>query len=456
MNGEFSVNSNLFLQAKRNIDDAVIDCTKSKIVLNEVLNNFPIGFEYAADISHICNSVNKVSSYLKGFQNIVDSTKTKLENLNTLNNNQTLINTLSNNININIDELFAMFNTYGINQETFEGMVSLKKTNNDWMQGRDKENFLGYLKIKYHREKTEEEILDYYNEILDNVDNYEMNLDVLQYLYDCHESSEERYKIFSENFEAKINDEFLNIATKYESYGLTECDIVYLLSFINNNAGICTYAATANKIISYYMDKQEEFENVFGFKMYNEVNGKKILNSKELLLDMYVFANDKANYENAKLFDSSDGNLKIVSGNFKFQNYIQVEFGTSYIVQDYLDYHNANLKYVNKLDYFDNEIKSNNYFNSSNLNDTDIIARIKNLQDKNCEISINFISSNNDWNWKNSESQNYVFNENHSVYVTGVTDDSVIVSSWGERYTIPGKEFISKNFYLDISYFENK
>lgn len=80
-----------------------------------------------------------------------------------------------------------------------------------------------------------------------------------------------------------------------ESYGLSKRDSSRVLSLVNS-IGACTYASTATAIEYEYRDKPERFEACFGFPLYKDakVDGYYYLNSEQLLLDMFVYANSSS------------------------------------------------------------------------------------------------------------------------------------------------------------------
>ena len=51
----------------------------------------------------------------------------------------------------------------------------------------------------------------------------------------------------------------------------------------------------SNEIVFSYNGNEELFEETFGYPMYTTIDGKKVLNSSELLLDMYTYINSDLN-----------------------------------------------------------------------------------------------------------------------------------------------------------------
>ena len=93
---------------------------------------------------------------------------------------------------------------------------------------------------------------------------------------------------------------------KLISKGLTKKQASVILSSVND-VGACSYAAKANAIFYKFSNNPELFQEKFGFPMYKlNDNGERVLNSSELLLDMYMFANDTSN--GGKLFTKNANN----------------------------------------------------------------------------------------------------------------------------------------------------
>ena len=74
-------------------------------------------------------------------------------------------------------------------------------------------------------------------------------------------------------------------------YNMSEKTICKALEYVIDTTGVCTYADLANMILEHFKDNSIEFKKVFGFDMYEFENGKKCLNSRALILDMFIRAN---------------------------------------------------------------------------------------------------------------------------------------------------------------------
>ena len=183
---------------------------------------------------------------------------------------------------------------------------------------------------------------------------------------------------------ARKNDSELDLSTpeKIQKY------------FNDMNKEGCGYVAIANTIFAYYIGKEKEFENAFGFPMY--YNGD--LNYDAVIVDIY------SKYDN-----------KTQSGTYAKDR--------EKILEDYMK---------NKGVEVDVQI-------NQNLDTKEIKKHIN--QGEHVLISYHqgkMYDENNDV---------HIINGGHSMEVTGVTDDGrLIVSSWGKKYYIdPSEVSIIKN-----------
>ena len=255
-------------------------------------------------------------------------------------------------------------------------------------------------------------------------------------------------------------DEYIYIVNRLENkYGLSFHDASILIDGMDLK-GACSYAAVVNEIFSYYMDNPQKFANDFGFSMFKEVDGVATLNTEELIIDLYYFANHENN--GGRLITSA-GNKNILTNeaftttngvdtlNSSNQVYLSFFHGANeYTIDKYLKSKNINLGYSS------NVIVSNVSGNFHSLNS---IYSAKNIINK--EISsgnsliLNF----------GPMGDNHVFMKNlsggtdvstsawhegggHAVFITGVLDDGFEVSSWGQKYKITFADLENARFNI--------
>ena len=247
---------------------------------------------------------------------------------------------------------------------------------------------------------------------------------------------------------------YFAIRSKIQSkYNITANEASIILDGINGRAGACTYAATCNDIIHYFLDKPQKFEQIFGYPMTTMVNGKETLNSMELLSDLYIFANDTKN--GGSLFEIDEfGQLHFTKDSIS--NDVDI-FGQKQL-------ESKNQKYLSTIDGI-NDTLINKFLKSKNSNLNFYSLELYNtwhnpliLSDENFEYikqkivkssssgehlrmdifnegqNINMINLSGGLNCSTTK-----WNEGggHAVYITGISNDGLFVSSWGQKYLIP-------------------
>lgn len=95
---------------------------------------------------------------------------------------------------------------------------------------------------------------------------------------------------FINNYNESINNpEVLKIIKKYFP-DATKMDITALFRSIRDHG--CSYVAIANILLKDYQFRQKEFEDTFGYPMYNiDANGNITANYDKLILDLFCFNN---------------------------------------------------------------------------------------------------------------------------------------------------------------------
>ena len=248
---------------------------------------------------------------------------------------------------------------------------------------------------------------------------------------------------------------YFAIRSKIQSkYNITANEASIILDGIDRNgAGACSYAATCNDIIHYFLDKPQKFEKIFGYPMTTMVNGKETLNSMELLSDLYIFANDTKN--GGSLFEIDEfGQLHFtkdsisndvdIFGQKQLKSKNQIYISTSEGINDTL---------INK--FLKSKSQNLNFYSLEICNTYDA-PRI--LSDENMEyIKQKIVESSSSGEhlrmgmYNNGQNINMInlsgglnssttkWNEGggHAVYITGISNDGLFVSSWGQKYLIP-------------------
>ncbi|HIR49086.1 MAG TPA: hypothetical protein IAB35_03820, partial [Candidatus Faecimonas gallistercoris] len=246
-----------------------------------------------------------------------------------------------------------------------------------------------------------------------------------------------------------VKDNIYNIVREYFPT-MKKTELKKYLASINVNAGVCSYANVVNGIYIQFADKEQLFKEIFGYDMYCIENGKKIMNDQYLLADLYSYANQN----NSSLIDiTPDGNTTYLEEGEQIFLSSRKEGVDKNIIEAFLNHKisEANLDLKAKVDgevkFFGNSDNKTGYKDLTEMKRT-ITAGIE--KGNMVSMGVFHDSARSEfltmyrYNPKTNElkapyvPQNKTFS--HSMQVTGVKDDGVIVSSWGEKYYIPFSE----------------
>ena len=251
------------------------------------------------------------------------------------------------------------------------------------------------------------------------------------------------------------------LVNKVKEYGFSEEDSEFILTLIDD-AGACSYASTCNEIFHQFSNNPEAFKEVFGYDMYiTSTKGYQVLNSPELLLDLYLYANDEKN--GGKLWKDGKINKNLLSNEIdplgrtlidvgEHQVYMSSDYKNEEVIENFLKSKEESLDYkTSKLSITDanhciyaiskqlEEGKSItlDYYYNPNYEDRKTNIHMQSY-DENASASVDTIT------WSEGSG--------HSVLITGVTDEGLIVSSWGHKYHIPASDLkFDKNCYIYCS-----
>lgn len=220
------------------------------------------------------------------------------------------------------------------------------------------------------------------------------------------------------------NELVQEFSTKYNMSKATTINIMKYLDSI----GACSYADVCNVIISEFINNTEKYEEVFGTTLFNTTYGG--FNSEELLFDMYVWKNSVEN--GGKLFeiDSTTGKRVIVD-NLK---------GDKFSTQEYMTQSNNLQKYIESktdtIDVNEKTIELNRY------NENGIKNLIVEAVNKGEQVSLSISGEITYTDVKTGVKSQ--INGAHITKIVGITDDKVIVQTWGKKCYIPLSD-IGKN-----------
>ena len=356
-----------------------------------------------------------------------------------------------------LDDLFMELSTginngtYGVDQNAFKNLIIYEKKNDDWLKGQ--ESFGEYMQKYYPKINP----TDIYNQLLNgNKFTQKIKNIYIEYLTKNTDSYEEAFEMFNKSFTPVKSDYYDRIVNKLMKKGLSEEDAISYLSRINGD-GACSYAAQANGIARFFADKEELFKEKFGFDLFIEVDGKKVINQHELLEDLYTYTNTKGHTDKAKLFEEVDGKLRILSRNARDQ--VPLSNGGTIetdIVRDYLKSKSSDFDFYSETDVYVPH-RSGIMKDSRNLKPIDIYNRIKQHLDDgyNVQLGIQKTDTNQFTFYNTDGSINITTNiwgegAAHAVFVTDITENEVIISSWGQRLKLSLSEFTNNRFNISI------
>ncbi len=468
----------------------------------EVLRKF-LGDDWYNSMMDTLMKINDIST------NINTNTNANLNINNNSFSNSISVNSNNNNTNYNsttiLDNAINIINNkYGIGV----GFVQLREyllTNNSSFLTRDGNvrNIVTKLDKKDIFNYLDKIVLDYDKGVIGNdvITTYQVNelrqyieglreyypdnkIDKAKTIFNKLENHFEQYNFNNKNFGAdqgvakqqitytanmKYVTQYYDSVKKsfMRKYNMSNSDASRLVTGFDNT-GACSYAATANEIFASYKDRPADFMQDFGYPMYTMVDGKQTLNSLELLTDLYLFENHTDN--GGRLFTTTaDGRtittalglssqLDLFNRNIlSTEEQMYMSFGgmgkSVYLIDKFLKSKNSSLSYKS-------EVVIDSFDTKKVLSDSDIENIKENVSEKvinGYQIELDFFSHQNPIYMKNlsggMDCSTSTWNEGggHAVFVTNMTDEGFIVSSWGEKYLISFSDLKTGSFTLNAS-----
>ena len=311
----------------------------------------------------------------------------------------------------------------------------------------------------------EQEIDDFYN----TLDTYGINQGSIKEKLSSYTSTEERLA-----YVKKLKETFLDLY--YPNLSFEEA--YKYISAIDVDRGVCSYATTLSQIISIFKDNLTVFEKFFHYPMYEIKDGKRILNSDLMLMDLYSFVNreNKIQMQNGELkyvSDKSTGWIKDDTISLNAYSISENIYQTSTLHKDLLQ------KFLNSKG-LDIEVQDRFLLNSQNSSYSDmleivnknvsnsddyekLLKDIRNaiaegeqvfIEGKNTKLYFNYIEKNGQ-----AKSRFQLCEGAHSMYITGTTESGhLIVNTWGKKRIILKNDIISNpnNFLIASTKFIKK
>lgn len=268
------------------------------------------------------------------------------------------------------------------------------------------------------------------------------------------------------------NLEYWQLKEKLILKGFNKDDASIILSSIND-AGACSYASVCNEIFYFFKDNPQLFLNTFGYPMYKMEAGVPALNATELLLDLYLYANDTQN--GGKLIIGNQLNPQFISKKIdvyernildaKEQAYMSTSRGKNITTIDgFLKSKNPSLNYGAEI-FMDNMVKA--VYNAETMQKIkDYLIQEINFgkvpslgmyyNPKNNDTVIRLISF-NESAYSSTSTATWKEGGGHSVLITGVANNGLIVSSWGQKYVVPFEDLRNgARFVITMSTIEGR
>ena len=261
-------------------------------------------------------------------------------------------------------------------------------------------------------------------------------------------------------FQKQATQEYFTLKNKLILKGMTNEQASIILSSLDD-VGACSYAAKANSIFYQFSNNPELFQQKFGFPMYKvDSNGVKTFNSNELILDMYIYANDTANggnlftkniYNNSYNF-SCDNRIDVFGRRMldtQRQIYMSTPNGSNVpTLNGYLNSKGLNFESYNLITNKGYNILNNQEFNAYiNAIDTSIT--------EGKSVQLNIFSDGNEIRmlsmdnrvYPDSSTRTWGEGGGHAVFITGRNIQGFTVSSWGKEYLIPYSDLQNGGYF---------
>ena len=310
--------------------------------------------------------------------------------------------------------------------------------------------------------KCEEEINRLVSEKLSLIKNTFENMNKFEGYYGIDQGIAKKHiKIDTVN-QKKIGDpEYFRIKEKlHNKYGMTYSDASKLITGFDNE-GACSYAAFGNEIAAYYLNKPQMFEKDFGYPLYTKVDGQEVFNSLELMTDLYMYMNDKANGgkllakdEFGRFYLTNDAissevdifgrNILDASDQVYLANSRDGQNNT--VISNFLKSKNENFSYDSSI-----VMRNSGNSSSSKLSKQSIreIAENEVLKGRTLQLDTFAVNNNIMHFYDLKSSEIYIQSDKgHAIFVTDITDDGLMVSSWGRKFLVTYDDLSNGMFIL--------
>ena len=237
------------------------------------------------------------------------------------------------------------------------------------------------------------------------------------------------------------------IAAKYNA----SIDDVESIMNVLDSVGACSYANVCNEIFMLYKNRPDLFKSHFGYDMYNQ---KGELNTAKLLTDLYIYSNT-SNTTGGHLFEIDvNGNLKIIPGSkIESQQYLSnTNKGMNItIINGFLEKNNSSFRLSSE-----RVVKLGEY--NLTITQAKLVQELKNrllkgellsLHERSEGKEIVFENLDNPLEERKKTTHNWGEGGGHATTIIGITENGLIISSWGNKYLIKFSDLDSNNFVIN-------
>lgn len=263
------------------------------------------------------------------------------------------------------------------------------------------------------------------------------------------------------SFRKYCSQEYFDFKQKMMTkYNLSANDVSVLITCIDNS-GACSYAAVCNEIYSKFINDEVGFQRTFGFPMYTFEGGQKVFNAKELMFDLYLNSNSTRNGGTFVIQDAYGTRLnQAVLSTTKVDPLGRRIFNTD--DQSYLS--NAGGKNIQLIDGylrtkglgFNSYVLKGYQVNIDTQQMSGLLNRVMlgisegrtyglGLYSKGVPITMYAPEG---ANYNTVSTANWNEGAGHAVYITGMTEEGFIVSSWGQKYIISYSDLLTSNQWV--------
>lgn len=400
-----------------------------------------------------------LANYLIGKKGLSNVTEEVSELLDTNESITELVDSAPNSGNFFNGFNNANASSFGINQNATKELFTVRKKSNAWLRSED--SLRAFLKKEYpdfDDVKFEKTFNNYLTNDQISITRQEV---IKKYIQSYEPNYNKAMQIYKSSIEPQNAKQIKHLVNKLEKLGIDHKDAYYILKTMNT-PGICSYAAVANEIVAHYIDAPLAFERDFGFPLFIKDDlGNRVLNSSELLTDMFIYANTGPE---DSLFSIDGAKIKLAKKDFSTQ--IRLSGFYDYkddLIRSYLKTKSPSLEYRSIACSFENGKVIQRMGNGNWTGyESDVENWIKKGLARNDSMSLGIYRTQNKlYTFYNPDGSVHLttngWNEGdgHAIFVTGIDDEYIHVSSWGKDLKLKISEFKNNKYVVRANRIQN-